>query len=46
MSYDGSLKFDTKIDSNGFSTGLSKLKKLAKTGVGTCLLYTSDAADE
>lgn len=45
MSYDGSLKFDTKIDSNGFSTGLSKLKKLAKTGVGTVGSVTSKAAD-
>ena len=45
MSYDGSLKFDTKIDSNGFSTGLSKLKKLAKTGVGTVGTGTSKATD-
>ena len=45
MSYDGSLKFDTKIDSNGFSAGLSKLKKLAKTGVGTVGSVTSKAAD-
>lgn len=45
MSYDGSLKFDTKIDSNGFSAGLSKLKKLAKTGVGTVGTVTSKATD-
>ena len=46
MSYDGSLKFDTKIDSNGFSAGLSKLKKLAKTGVGTAVgTVTSKATD-
>ena len=45
MSYDGSLKFDTKIDSSGFSAGLSKLKKLAKTGVGTVGSVTSKAAD-
>ena len=45
MSYDGSLKFDTKIDSNGFSVGLSKLKKLAKTGVGTVGTVTSKATD-
>ena len=45
MGYDGSLKFDTKIDSNGFSTGLSKLKKLAKTGVGTVGTVTSKATD-
>lgn len=45
MSYDGSLKFDTKIDSNGFSVGLSKLKKLAKTGAGTVGTVTSKATD-
>lgn len=45
MSYDGSLKFDTKIDSNGFSAGLSKLKKLAKTSVGTVGTVTSKATD-
>lgn len=45
MSYDGSLKFDTKIDSSGFSAGLSKLKKLAKTGVGTVGSVTSKATD-
>lgn len=45
MSYDGSLKFDTKIDSNGFSAGLSKLKRLAKTGVGTVGTVTSKATD-
>lgn len=45
MSYDGSLKFDTKIDSSGFSAGLSKLKKLAKTGVGTVGTVTSKATD-
>lgn len=45
MSYDGSLKFDTKIDSNGFSAGLSKLKKLAKTGVGAVGSVTSKVAE-
>lgn len=29
MAYDGSLKFDTKIDSSGFDKGLSMLKKAA-----------------
>lgn len=29
MAYDGSLKFDTKIDSSGFESGVKKLKGLA-----------------
>lgn len=29
MTYDGSLKFDTKIDSSGFDKGSSMLKKAA-----------------
>ncbi len=33
MSYDGSLKFDTKIDSSGFKSGISKLGSLAATGL-------------
>ena len=33
MSYDGSIKIDTKIDTSGFKTGIDKLKGLAKTGV-------------
>ena len=33
MAYDGSIKIDTKIDTNGFKTGIDKLKSLAKTGV-------------
>ena len=33
MSYDGSIKIDTKIDTGGFKTGIDKLKGLAKTGV-------------
>lgn len=33
MSYDGSLKFDTKIDESGFSSGLNKLGGIAKGGL-------------
>lgn len=32
VAYDGSIKIDTKIDTSGFSTGLAKIKSLAKTG--------------
>lgn len=31
--YDGSLKFDTKLDDSGFSSGLDKLGKAAATGI-------------
>lgn len=33
MSYDGSLKFDTKIDESGFSSGINKLGSIAKDGL-------------
>lgn len=33
MGYDGSLKFDTRIDEQGFNKGISKLSSLAKSGV-------------
>ena len=33
MSYDGSLKFDTKIDESGFSSGINKLGSIAKGGL-------------
>lgn len=32
MAYDGSIKIDTKIDTSGFSKGISDLKGIAKTG--------------
>lgn len=35
MGYDGTLKFDTKIDSSGFESGLGKLSSLAGTAVKT-----------
>lgn len=37
MTYDGSLKFDTKIDSSGFDKGISLLKKAA-AGLGLAKL--------
>lgn len=33
MAYDGTLKFDTKIDSSGFKNGISKIASIAKTGM-------------
>lgn len=33
MGYDGSLKFDTKIDTSGFDSGVSKLSGAAKKGL-------------
>ena len=35
LAYDGTLKFDTKIDTNGFNNGASKIAGLAKGAVGT-----------
>ena len=34
MALAGSLTYDTKIDSKGFQSGLSKLESMAKTGFG------------
>lgn len=33
MAYDGSLKFDTRVDSSGFKFGIEKLGSIAKTGL-------------
>ena len=33
LAYDGSIKIDTKIDTSGFESGVTKLKSLAKTGL-------------
>lgn len=33
MGYDGSLKFDTKIDESGFNSGVSKISNAAKKGL-------------
>lgn len=35
MAYDGSVKFDTSIDTNGFKLGMSKIKSLASGMVKT-----------
>ncbi|MGN1165070.1 MAG: phage tail tape measure protein [Lachnospiraceae bacterium] len=35
MGYDGSLKFDTSIDSGGFNSGINKIGSIAKTALGT-----------
>ena len=34
LGYDGTLKFDTKIDTNGFNSGAGKIASLAKGAVG------------
>lgn len=33
MAYDGSLKFDTRVDSSGFKSGIEKLGSIAKAGL-------------
>lgn len=33
MAYDGSLKFDTRVDNSGFKSGIEKLGSIAKTGL-------------
>ena len=33
MGYDGSLKFDTKIDTGGFNSGINKIGSIAKGGL-------------
>ncbi len=33
MAYDGSIKIDTKIDTNGFKSGIDKIKSIAQAGV-------------
>lgn len=34
MAYDGALKFDTKIDPNGFTSGVAQLKSVALSAIG------------
>lgn len=44
MAYDGSVKFDTSIDTNGFKTGMSKIKSLAGSmvkAIGTAITAVS-----
>ena len=35
MAYDGTLKFDTRVDSSGFKSGIEKIGSIAKTGLKT-----------
>ena len=37
MAYDGTLKFDTKVDNSGFTSGISKIASIAKTGLGAAV---------
>lgn len=37
MAYDGTLKFDTKVDNSGFTSGISKIAGIAKTGLGAAV---------
>lgn len=44
MAYDGSVKFDTSIDTNGFKLGMSKIKSLASgmvKAIGTAITAVS-----
>lgn len=53
MGYDGSLKFDTRIDESGFFSGINKLGSIAKTGLaviggvvaGAATMVTKSALD-
>ena len=44
MGYDGTLKFDTKIDSSGFESGISKLSSLAGTAAKAVAAITAAGA--
>ncbi len=45
MSYDGTLKFDTKVDTSGFTSGVSKISSAASTGLkATMAIITAAAA--
>ena len=37
MGYDGSLKFDTKIDASGFSSGIEKIGSIATKGLAVLI---------
>ena len=45
MGYDGTLKFDTSIDSSGFQSGLSKLSGMASGAIKATarLMYGMDS---
>ncbi len=42
--YDGTLKFDTKIEDSGFTTGLEKLGSIAKSGMAFIGTFSAAAA--
>ena len=44
MGYDGTLKFDTSIDSSGFQAGLSKLSGLASSAIKATTAVIGGAA--
>jgi len=44
MGYDGTLKFDTSIDSSGFQSGLSKLSGLASGAIKATTAILTGAA--
>ena len=44
MGYDGTLKFDTSIDSSGFQAGLSKLSELASSAIKATTAVIGGAA--
>lgn len=53
MGYDGSLKFDTKVDESGFNSGVKKLGTIAKSGLAVLgagvagfVAVTKSAVDE
>ena len=37
LAYDGTLKFDTRVDSSGFKSGIEKIGSIAKTGLKTAV---------
>lgn len=37
MAYDGTLKFDTSVDSGGFKNGITKISSIAKAGLKTAV---------
>lgn len=44
MGYDGTLKFDTSIDSSGFENGISKIGKVASSALKTTTAIVGGAA--
>lgn len=44
MAYDGTLKFDTSIDSSGFQAGISKISGIASKGIKATAAVIAGAA--